>query len=452
MTRSALSGGIMALVAGMSLMTACGTTSPSQPTPSARPNISISSISVGAEALSSGGYAYRVTVKLRESGGVGAAISSVELAFMRDAVTLASLREERPISDTVNEVPANATVDSREMALADSDLSHPAATSVVAKVSFTDGAAGTNSATGSADIPAPEPALYTLSGRVSDENSGRMLLGGTVEIVDGPNAGRTSATDAAGIYSLSDLAGGSFVVRATSHGYDPREQSVMVARDTTLDLRLRPIPAAPPRAPSPTPPSSPSACTYAVSPSETGIDYHGGNRTVTISRTSGTCSWNASSDAGWITFPGGASGSGSGTLAYTVAPNGTFSARSGRVTVSWAAGSTQVRVQQGNHPDWECFVSIGGGQGLNNVPSAGAQFTVSATVLVVPPVWNGIANCSAQVTASVPWISGGGSVASGTPATFTFTVAPNPSPGTARSGSIVAASFSHTQALAVTQR
>jgi hypothetical protein len=454
MTRCGLSAGITALVAGMSLMTACGRTTPSQPTPSAKPNISIASISAEAEALSSGGYAYRVSLKLRESGGVVAAITSVELAFMRDAVTLASLREERPISDTTNVVPANATVESREMALADSDLSHPAATSVVAKVSFTDGAAGTNSASGSADIAAPAPTLYTLAGTVSDESSGRMLLGGTVEIVDGPNAGKTSATDAGGAYSLSGLAGGSFVVRATSHGYDPREQSVMVARDTTLDLRLRPIPAAPPRAPAPTPPSTPSTCSYTVSPSESGIDYLGGNRTATISRTSGTCAWNASSDVGWITFPGGASGSGSLPLSYAIAPNGSFSSRSGRVTVSWTGGRTEVRVQQGNHPDWECIALIFRGQeDLNNVPSTGERLTVTASVLVSPGVWSGMVNCGAQVTASVPWISGGGSVDSkGSPARFTFTVAPNPSPGTARTGSIVVASYSHTQALAVTQR
>jgi hypothetical protein len=214
------------LVIGLSLATACARTSPTEPTPAAKPKISVESISVAAEALSSGGFSYRVSVKLRESGGAAATIASIDLAFMRDSVALASLHEDRPISDAANVVPANGTVDSREMTLTDSDPSHPAATSVVTKVNFTDGGASTDSAAGAADIAEPAPALYTLSGTISEEGSSRMIVGGTVQILEGPNAGATSSTDAGGAYSLPGLAGGSFMVRATASGYDPREQSV----------------------------------------------------------------------------------------------------------------------------------------------------------------------------------------------------------------------------------
>jgi hypothetical protein len=448
MTGCALASVVTAVVIGLSLTTACARTSPGAPAPAAKPGISLESMSVAAEALSSGGYTYRVTVKLRESGGVAATIASIDLSFLDGSTLLASSRVDRPISDAANVVPANTTVDSREMTTTDSDPSHPAATSVVATVTFTDGAAGTNSATGSAGIAAPAPAAYTLSGTVSDERSARMVVGGTVQTLDGPNAGKTSSTDGNGAYSLSDLERGSFMVRATAHGYDPREQSVTLARDTTLDLKLRSIPSAPPSSPAPPPPSS---CAYTVAPTENGTDYNGGTFTATISRTSGSCSWQATSDVSWITLNGATSGNGSATLTYAVGPNGLISSRSGRITLSWAGGSAHIRVQQGIRPDWECFLALDkGSQDFDNVPPAGSQLTVNASVFAVPSGWNG--SCTAQVKASVPWISGGGDVRGGLPAPFTFSVAPNPSPGTARRGSIVATSGGKTQTLAVTQR
>src|SRR2546428_1304560 len=205
---------VTAVFAAVVLSTSCTKSSPSAPATAAKPNVTIASMSVAAEALSSGGYAYRVTVKLRESGGAAATIAAIDLTFMHDSTTVASLHSDRPITDTVNVVPANTTVDSREITTTDKDLTHAAATKVVAKVTFSDGAASTNSATASADIATPASALYTLSGTVSDEGSARMIAGGTVQILDGPAAGKTSGTDGSGAYSLSGLAGARCVGRA----------------------------------------------------------------------------------------------------------------------------------------------------------------------------------------------------------------------------------------------
>jgi len=414
---------------------------------------------VAAEALRSGGYTYRVTVKLRESGGVMATIAAIDLAFMRESTTLASMRADRPLPDASSVVPPNATADSRELTTTDSDPSHPVATSVVAKVTFGDNAAATSSVSGTADIPAPAPLTFTLSGTVSDEASARMLSGGTVQILDGPNAGKTSSTDAGGVYSLSGLTGGSFMLRVTASGYDPREQGVTIGRDMALDLKLRPIPGAPP-APAPPPPAPPPAdpCAYTATPNQTGtvvIDYNGGNLSATITRTAGTCSWQASSDVSWITFPSSASGSGNATLTYSVGMNPSFNSRFGNVTVSWAGGSAQIRVGQGNHPDWECFVGLGkGSQDFDNVPSAGGQVTATVSVFAVPQPWS--PQCTATASSTVSWISGGGSVTGGGPnngnATFTFTVTPNPSPGTPRTGSIVAMTSGKTATLTVMQK
>ena len=93
-------------------------------------------MTVAAETLVSGTHAYRVTVKLRESGGAAATIASIDLTFMSGSSAVTSSHVERPISDAANVLAANATIDSRELMTMDEDPSHPHATSVVAKVNY----------------------------------------------------------------------------------------------------------------------------------------------------------------------------------------------------------------------------------------------------------------------------------------------------------------------------
>ncbi len=447
-------------VLALSLAAACTKNSPSAPAPAAKPNVSITAVSVTAEALSSGGYSYRVTVKMRESGGVAATLSGLDLTFMRDSTTLLSSHVDRPISDASNVVAANATADSREIATTDGDLTHPAANKVIAKVTFADGASSTSSATASADIATPAATLFTLSGTISDEGSARMIAGGTVQILDGPDAGKTSGTDAGGAYSISGLTGGSFMVRASASGYAAREQSVTMSRDATVDLRLRPMvstPAPPPSptpSPSPAPPSTP--CAYAISPTQAFADYEGSTLTATISRTSGTCSWQANSDASWLTFSGAASGNSSATLTYVIAPNG-FNGRTATITISWTGGSAQLRVTQGVRPDWECLVFTGKGpQDFDNVPSAGGQLTISVSITSVPVQGHPSCGGSASAFGDVSWIGNGGSTTITFPfpfgTTFTVPVAANPSPGTPRSGSIVVTAAGKRVTVPVRQR
>jgi hypothetical protein len=60
----------------------------------------------------------------------------------------------------------------------------------------------------------------------------------------------------------------------------------------------------------------------------------GNNLTVT-----GTCSWQATTSAGWITLTGNGKGAGSGTVLFSVAPNHTGSTRSGTISVAGMAFS-----------------------------------------------------------------------------------------------------------------
>jgi len=63
------------------------------------------------------------------------------------------------------------------------------------------------------------------------------------------------------------------------------------------------------------------SCTYSISPARTDFGSAGGTGSVTVTAPTG-CLWSATSNVTWITVTGGAMGSGTGTVAYSVAPYG----------------------------------------------------------------------------------------------------------------------------------
>src|SRR5689334_24510099 len=114
-------------------------------------------MSVVSQTLSSGSRAYGVTLKLKESAGAAATISAIDLTFTNGSTVIATSHVDRPISDTSNVCPANGTVDTRELMTTDDNAANPAATSVMAAVTFTDGASLTSRATATHDVPVPAP-------------------------------------------------------------------------------------------------------------------------------------------------------------------------------------------------------------------------------------------------------------------------------------------------------
>ncbi len=89
----------------------------------------------------------------------------------------------------------------------------------------------------------------------------------------------------------------------------------------------------------------PAPCTYSISPSSQSFTSSGGSGTVSVTAGAG-CSWTAVSNAGWITVTAGASGSGNGTVSYSVTANA-GAARSGTITI---AGQTFTVTQSASGP------------------------------------------------------------------------------------------------------
>ena len=157
-------------------------------------------------------------------------------------------------------------------------------------------------------------------------------------------------------------------------------------------------------------------CTYAVSPDTQTVPSSGGSGSVMVTAGAG-CAWTASSGASWIAITSGASGSGSGTVAFTAAST-TGPSRSGTIAV---AGRT-VTVVQGEG----CTFAIS--PDSQSLPAAGGDGTVSVTA-GAGCAWTAASNAAWITIASGTAGSGNGSVSYRVAATS----------GPARSGSLTIA-------------
>jgi|GEM_PF-1053380 len=148
-------------------------------------------------------------------------------------------------------------------------------------------------------------------------------------------------------------------------------------------------------------------CTYSISPASQNFGAAGGTNTVAVTA-AGPCSWIATNSIPWVTITSGASGSGNGTVTYSVAANSQAIPRSGTFTVAGKA----FTVTQDGVP---CTYTV--------APlTASVDFT-AATGSVTVTVPGG---CNWTAGSNVPFItitSGGNSSGSGT---VNYSVLANP--------------------------
>ena len=77
-----------------------------------------------------------------------------------------------------------------------------------------------------------------------------------------------------------------------------------------------------------------ASCTYSISPTKKSFTSKSGNGSVVVTASSGGCSWTAASNAAWITVTSGSSGTGNGTVAYSVSANTGKKPRTGTLTIA----------------------------------------------------------------------------------------------------------------------
>ena len=174
--------------------------------------------------------------------------------------------------------------------------------------------------------------------------------------------------------------------------------------------------------------SSPG-CRYLLSAVGQSFAGAGGAGTVNVTSAS-VCAWTAVSGAPWISITAGATGSGNGTVSFSVQAN-TGAARNGTLTIGgqkFTVTQLQAACNYSIDPAGQAFSSAGG-SGL---------VTISTNSICT---WN---------TSDVPaWVTGVPESGTG-PQTITFTVAPNT--GIARSANMIVAgqTFALSQAVGCT--
>lgn len=166
-----------------------------------------------------------------------------------------------------------------------------------------------------------------------------------------------------------------------------------------------------------------AACSYTITPASLSFSASGGPGSVSVSVAPG-CNWTATSNDAWISITSGNTGSGNGSVNYTVANNTTTTQRTGTITV---AGQTHTVTQNG----LQCTYTISP-TALSYTASAGTG-TVNVTAA---------AGCTWTATTSDSWITITSGTGSGT-GTAGYSVSANT--GTSqRLGSLTVAGQTHT--------
>ena len=416
---------LVAVLVGAVVSSGCdkNQAAPTPPSPPINPRaaIAVASTTVTGERRPEGGYIYRTVVRLTESGGVTANITAVNLTFLNGTTAVLTTRFDQVVPATGNTCPANTSVNTRELVATDTDPAHAFATTVRVEVTYGDAIATGMTATGTGTIPPlgpPPPQTYTLTGVISDP-AAKGIPNARVEVLNGDNTGKAVATDGNGAYTMTGLLGGTFRLRASADGYTTGEQNVTVPDVPRADFTLQ---------------RSSAACNYDVSATgRINVSDLFGSFGVTMTRTSGSCSWQASTDVDWLT-PRTSSGDGGASLTFFYSTNPGFTGRLGTITFSWAGGSAQLQVAQNPQPANFCVatINVGGQNPLNNVPAAQTSYTaILAPVPGMPPGLCGSWTATASGPVTITSLTSGPSM----PASISFTVAANATTSP-RSGSI----------------
>jgi hypothetical protein len=167
------------------------------------------------------------------------------------------------------------------------------------------------------------PIVFTLSGTVTDGTSSGTLPNITLQAVDSVGNSKSAVSNAAGAFSIAGLAPGVATLTASAISYQATRLTVSILGDTRADVVLSRV-----------------TCAFSVAPTSAAFSSSGGTATVTVATTATGCAWQARSNDAFIAL-GSSGGIDSGSVTYTVAPNG-GAARTGTLTI---AGAT-VAIQQ----------------------------------------------------------------------------------------------------------
>jgi len=155
----------------------------------------------------------------------------------------------------------------------------------------------------------------------SSQNVSASGNSGTINIATASDCAWTAASDASWIALASSAAGNgngtvSFTVAPNSGG--TRSGAIVVANQRATITQAG---------------ADGPACSVTISPTSQSVAAAGGAGTPITVSAAGSCQWTATSGATWITINSGATGTGNGTVMFSVAAN-TGAARTGTLTIA----------------------------------------------------------------------------------------------------------------------
>ncbi len=131
----------------------------------------------------------------------------------------------------------------------------------------------------------------------------------------------------------------------------------------------------------------PSACTYTISPASQSFGAGGGAGTVTVTAGS-KCSWTTSNSSSWISITSGASGTGSGTVAYSVAANTGTTSNTAGLTV---AGQLFTVTEAGT-PTYTITASAGTGGSISPAGNVSVNGGANQSFTITPAAGYKVSN------------------------------------------------------------
>lgn len=151
-------------------------------------------------------------------------------------------------------------------------------------------------------------------------------------------------------------------------------------------------------------PNGPSpVCNISLSPANNEFSANGGTGNITVNAPAG-CNWNATSGVSWITVTGGASGSGPGTVTYSLSANPATDVRNGALTV----GGQTHNVRQQGRAAVTCTYELSPGQAEFGKDNGAGTITVTSPSECA---WSASSNVSWLLITSGAQGSGTGTVA-----------------------------------------
>ena len=155
-----------------------------------------------------------------------------------------------------------------------------------------------------------------------------------------------------------------------------------------------------------------ASCTYSIYPTAQSFPVAGGTGSFTVTTSAASCRWTVSTATSWITLAG-TSGTGSGTVVYTVSSNPDAAGRQGNIAVAGQSVSVTQSGTQGSYcavfisPTTQTFDSTGGTGNVSVTAPSGCAWSVASNSSWITITSGSSGSGNGAVAYSVAAYSGG---------------------------------------------